>query len=98
MVDGLMLVLERPEAVGQVFNVGNPRSVVTVYDLAVRIRRLMEADVDITHRPLHYTDVEMRIPNIDKARKLLGWEPKVDLDEGLARTIAWYRERQPAPA
>ena len=58
----------------------------------------MEADVDITYRPLHYTDVEMRIPNIDKARKLLGWEPKVDLDEGLARTIAWYRERQPAPA
>ncbi|MGH3100065.1 MAG: NAD-dependent epimerase/dehydratase family protein, partial [Thermoleophilia bacterium] len=98
MVDGLMLVLERPEAVGQVFNVGNPRSVVTVFDLAVRIRRLMEADVDITHRPLHYTDVEMRIPNIDKARKLLGWEPKVDLDEGLARTIAWYRERQPTPA
>ena len=76
MVDGLMLVLERPEAVGQVFNVGNPRSVVTVFDLAVRIRRLMEADVDITHRPLHYTDVEMRIPNIDKARKLLGWEPR----------------------
>jgi len=98
MVDGLMLVLERPEAVGQVFNVGNPRSVVTVFDLAVRIRRLMEADVDITHRPLHYTDVEMRIPNIDKARKLLGWEPKVDLDEGLARTIAWYRERELASA
>jgi nucleoside-diphosphate-sugar epimerase len=98
MVDGLMLVLERPEAVGQVFNIGNPRSVVTVFDLAVRIRRLMETDVDITYRPLHYTDVEMRIPNVDKARTLLGWEPKVDLDDGLARTIAWYRERQPAPA
>jgi nucleoside-diphosphate-sugar epimerase len=39
----------------------------------------------------------MRIPNVDKARKLLGWEAKVDLDEGLMRTIAWYRERQPAP-
>ena len=80
------------------FNIGNPRSVVTVYDLATRIRRLMEADVEITHRPLHYTDVEMRIPNIDKARNLLGREPHVDLDEGLVRTIAWYRERQPAPA
>jgi UDP-glucose 4-epimerase len=98
LVDALLLVLERPEAVGEVFNIGNERSVLTVLDLATRIRALMEADVEINFRPLHYTDVEMRIPNIDKVRKLLGWEPKVDLDEGLARTIAWYRERQPAPA
>ena len=41
-------------------------------------------------------DVEIRIPNVSKARELLGFEAKVDLDEGLARTIAWYRERQPA--
>jgi nucleoside-diphosphate-sugar epimerase len=98
LIDALLLVLERPEAVGEVFNVGNPRSVVTVFDLASRIRRLMNADIDIKFRPLHYTDVEMRIPNVDKARALLGWEPAVDLDEGLLRTIAWYRERQPAPA
>jgi UDP-glucose 4-epimerase len=98
LADALLLVLERPEAVGEVFNVGNQRSVVTIFDLASRIRRLMGADVEIKFRPLHYTDVEMRIPNVDKARALLGWEPKVDLDEGLARTIAWYRERQPAPA
>jgi UDP-glucose 4-epimerase len=98
LVDALLLVLERPEAVGEVYNVGNPRSVVTVFDLAVRVRRLMGADSEITFRPLHYTDVEMRIPNIDKARRELSWEPRVDLDEGLAKTIAWYRERQPAPA
>jgi nucleoside-diphosphate-sugar epimerase len=98
LVDALLLVLERPEAVGEVYNIGNPRSVVTVFDLAARIRRLMESDSEITFRPLHYTDVEMRIPNIDKARRELGWAPQVDLDEGLARTIAWYRERQPAPA
>jgi UDP-glucose 4-epimerase len=98
LVDALLLVLERPEAVGEVFNVGNPRSVVTVFDLATRIRRLMDASVELRFQPLHYTDVEMRIPNIDKARTLLGWEPKVDLDEGLVRTIAWYRERQPTPA
>jgi nucleoside-diphosphate-sugar epimerase len=41
---------------------------------------------------LHYTDVELRIPNIEKARELLGFEATVDLDEGLERTIAWYRE------
>jgi UDP-glucose 4-epimerase len=98
LVDALLLVLERPEAVGEVYNIGNARSVVTVFDLAMRIRRLMGSSSEITFRPLHYTDVEMRIPNIDKARRELGWEPRVDLDEGLAKTIAWYRERQPAPA
>jgi nucleoside-diphosphate-sugar epimerase len=40
----------------------------------------------------------MRIPNVDKARTLLGFEPRVELDEGLARTIAWYRARKPAAA
>ena len=98
LVDALLLVLERPEAVGEVYNIGNPRSVVTVFDLAMRIRRLMGSVADVTFRPLHYTDVEMRIPNIDKARRELRWEPLIDLDEGLAKTIAWYRERQPAPA
>lgn len=96
MVDAVLLCLERPEAVGQSFNVGNNRSVVTIYDLAQRVRRIMDAGVDIVFQPLHYTDVELRIPNVDKARALLGFEAKVDLDEGLARTIAWYKSRQPA--
>ena len=95
VVEALLAMLEREEAVGQVFNVGNPRSVVTVFDLASRIKRLAESDSEIVFKPLHYTDVEMRIPNVDKALKLLEWEPRVDLDDGLARTIAWYRERQP---
>ena len=95
IVEALLLILEREEAVGQVFNVGNARSVVTVFDLAARIKRLAGSDSEIVFKPLHYTDVEMRIPNVDKARKQLGWEPQVDLDDGLERTIAWYRERQP---
>ena len=41
--------------------------------------------------PLVYADVELRIPNVEKASELLGWEPQVELDDGLARTIAWYR-------
>jgi nucleoside-diphosphate-sugar epimerase len=95
IVEALLKILEREEAIGQVFNVGNPRSVVTVFDLAARIKRLSGSDSEIVFKPLHYTDVEMRIPNVDKARKQLGWEPQVDLDDGLERTIAWYRERQP---
>jgi UDP-glucose 4-epimerase len=95
IVEALLAILERDEAVGEVFNIGNPRSVVTVFDLASRIRRLIGSDSEIVFRALHYTDVEMRIPNVDKARKLLAWEPQVDLDDGLAHTIAWYRERRP---
>jgi nucleoside-diphosphate-sugar epimerase len=93
MVAGVLLCLERPEAVGQTFNIGNPRSSVTIYDLAQRVKRLSGADGDIVFQPLHYADVELRIPNVEKARELLGWEPEVELDDGLERTIAWYRER-----
>jgi UDP-glucose 4-epimerase len=92
MVEAVLLCLERPEAVGQSFNVGNPRSAVTIYDLAHRIKRLTGCPGEILFQPLHYQDVELRIPNVDKARELLGFEACVELDEGLERTIAWYRE------
>ena len=98
MVEALLLCLEHEAAIGQTFNVGNSRSVVTVLDLAQRIRRLAGADVDIRFEPHRSPDVEIRIPNVRKARELLGFEAKVDLDEGLARTIAWYRARKPAVA
>jgi UDP-glucose 4-epimerase len=96
MVEALLLCLERPEAVGQSFNVGNPRSAVTIFDLAQRVKRLTGCPGEIVFQPLHYTDVELRIPNVAKAREQLGFEAKVELDEGLERTIAWYRSRRPA--
>ena len=98
MVSGVLACLERSEAVGQAFNIGNPRSSVTIYDLAQRIKRLMQYDGEIVFQPLHYADVELRIPNVEKARELLGWEPRVELDDGLQKTIAWYRERLPVSA
>ena len=93
MVQAVLLALERPEAVGQSFNVGNARSTVTIYDLAQRIKRLTGCSGEIVFQPLHYADVEIRIPNVEKARELLGFEAQVELDDGLARTIAWYREK-----
>src|SRR5712691_728317 len=96
MIEALLLALERDEAVGETFNIGNARSTVTILDLAQRIKRLTGSESEIVFRPLHYVDVEIRIPNVDKARNLLGFESKVDLDDGLARTIAWYKERKPA--
>ena len=93
MVECLLLCLERPEAVGQSFNVGNARSAVTIFDLAQRVKRLTGCPGEIRFEPLNYVDVELRIPNADKARELLGFDAAVELDDGLARTIAWYRER-----
>ena len=98
MVRAVLLCLERPEAVGQSFNVGNPRSAVTIYDLARRVKRLTGCPGEIVFQPLHYADVEIRIPNVEKAREALGFEAEVELDEGLERTIAWYRARKPAHA
>ncbi len=92
MVRGLLLCLEHPAAIGESFNIGNARSAVTIFDLAGRIKRLSGCPGEIVFQPLHYTDVELRIPNVTKARDLLGFEAEVDLEEGLARTIAWYRE------
>ena len=93
MVDAVLLSLEREEAIGQSFNIGNARSTVTIYDLALRIKRIAGATGEITFQPLHYADVEIRMPNVQKARELLGFEAKIDLDEGLARTIEWYRTK-----
>ena len=98
MVEGLLLTLEHPNAVGESFNIGNARSAVTIFDLARRIKALSGCSGEIVFQPLHYLDVELRIPNVDKARTLLGFEAKVELDEGLERTIAWYREKLATPA
>jgi UDP-glucose 4-epimerase len=98
MVEAALLCLERPEAVGHSFNVGNPRSAVTIYDLAQRVKRLTGCSGEIVFQPLHYADVELRIPNVEKAREILGFEARVELDEGLSRTIAWYKARHPALA
>jgi nucleoside-diphosphate-sugar epimerase len=91
IIEGIMATLERPEAIGQAFNIGNPRSVVTIHNLAREIVRLSSSRSRIVHVPFTSADVELRIPDIGKARDLLGFEPQIDLEEGLLRTIDWYR-------
>jgi len=93
MVDGVLATLSQPEAIGHTFNIGNPRSVLTIFQLAQEIVRLSRSTSSIAFVPWNYGDVDLRIPNIDKARSLLGFEPRVDLVEGLERTIDWYRHR-----
>ena len=92
--DGTLTALTHPAAVGHAFNIGNPRSTVTIYNLAKEILRISASDAGIEFVPWPHPDVELRIPNIDKARALLDYEPKVDLEEGLAATVEWYREAE----
>ncbi|MSP71778.1 MAG: NAD-dependent epimerase/dehydratase family protein [Myxococcales bacterium] len=93
ILEGILAALESPNAVGQAFNIGNPRSTLTIYHLAHQIVQLAASSSTIDFVPLNRTDVELRIPNIDKAINLLGFAPKVNLEEGLLRTIHWYRSK-----
>lgn len=91
MVEGVVSVLHTPEAAGQIFHIGNPNEVETALGLAKRISALVPGSV-IQMQPVEHAEVRARIPSIDKARKLLGYEPKVSLDQGLRSTLQWFRE------
>jgi dTDP-glucose 4,6-dehydratase len=92
MIDGTILCLEKEEAVGNIFNIGNPRGTVTITSLAEKIVQLCHSASRIVYIPKNYVDVDLRIPNIEKAGEILGFEPRYGLDEGLIKTIDWYRE------
>jgi len=98
IVEGVVLALTKQEAIGQAFNIGNPRSVVTVYNLAREVIRIANSSSKIRFETVDRADVELRIPRIDKAQKLLGFSPKVDLEEGLQITVDWYRGQLAAQA
>ena len=91
IVDAILLALENESAVGHAFNVGNPRSTVTIFNLAREIVRLAASSSEIEFVKWPHPDVEIRVPAVDKARELLGFQAKVNLEEGLLRTIKWYR-------
>ena len=91
-VDALLQCLEVKEAVGQAFNIGNARNTLTIYELAKKIISLCNSKSRIIFKAIDFTDVDIRVPNITKARDILGYEPKFDLEEGLARTIEWVRD------
>ena len=91
IVDAILLTLERPEAVGHAFNVGNPRATVTIYQLARMVVSLAQSQSELRFVDWPYADVELRIPDTSKAKELLGFQARVELEDGLARTLDWYR-------
>lgn len=94
MVEGVLCALEHPNAVGESFNIGNARAVTTIYGLAQAVCRVVNSSSKIVFRDALSADIELRIPKIGKAKDLIGFEAKVDLEEGLKRTATWVAENE----
>ncbi|MDQ3020697.1 MAG: NAD-dependent epimerase/dehydratase family protein [Bacteroidota bacterium] len=92
MVDGIELCLTNKNAVGEIINIGNPKGTITISSLAEKIITLCKSKSKIIYIPKNYVDVELRIPSIEKAKDLLGFAPKIDLNEGIVRTHNWYKK------
>jgi dTDP-glucose 4,6-dehydratase len=93
LVDGIHRLLQSP--VTDPVNIGNPHEM-TLLELAKRVLRITGSSSEIVFRPLPEDDPKVRQPDITRARTLLGWEPRVDTDEGLRLTIDWFRSRRAA--
>lgn len=96
MVNGVMCALEHQNAIGESFNIGNARAVTTIYGLAEAVCRVVGSKSRIVFRPALSADIELRIPNVDKALERIGFAAAVDLDEGLRRTVQWIAANEHA--
>ncbi|MBV6478464.1 MAG: dTDP-glucose 4,6-dehydratase [Ignavibacteria bacterium] len=92
MIKGIELCITNKKAVGEVFNIGNPKGTITISSLAEKIVSLTKTKSRIVYVPKNYVDVELRIPSIEKAQSILGFKPNVNLDEGIIRTYNWYKK------
>ena len=91
-VDALQHLVEDERIESGTFNIGNPRATYSTLGLARLICQIAEQDTPIVFKDVKRTEVRVRVPNIDKARALLDFKPKVDLAEGLKLTYEYYRE------
>lgn len=93
MIDGVLLAMAHPKAVGESFNIGNQRAVETIYGLANTVVRVLNSKSSIRYTRKDYVDVELRIPMVKKAQEILGFEAKIDLEEGIRRSAEYYRQQ-----
>lgn len=92
MVEGLFKALTHPRAIGESFNIGNARAVTTIYGLAQTVCRVLNSKSKIKFRQALSADIELRIPSVQKAQELIGFQAKIDLEEGICKTAEWFRE------
>lgn len=92
MIDGIVLCMQNKKAIGEVLNIGNPRGTITVLRLVETIIRLTNSKSEVAFVPHIVEDISLRVPDIEKAERILGFRPKVDLEEGLIKALDWYRQ------
>lgn len=90
-VDCLLRCMEDPKAIGESFNLGNSRAVITTLGLAQTVCRVLDSKSRIHFRPQLSADIELRIPSVEKAKKILGFKAKIDLDEGILKTAEYFK-------
>lgn len=90
MVDGMVKAMFTEGLTGEIINLGRPEEY-RIIDFAKKIKKLTESKSEIVFKPPLPDDPEQRRPDITKAKKLLKWQPKVSVDEGLKKTIEYYR-------
>lgn len=91
-INGLKLLMEKDEANGEIINIGNPVEF-PILEVAHLVKGLVNSESSITFHPLPKDDPKVRRPDIEKAKRLLGWEPIFTLEEGLALTVMEYRTK-----
>jgi UDP-glucuronate decarboxylase len=91
-IKGLMKLMEEDRATGEIINIGNPIEY-TILDIAKLVKSLANSTSQITFHPLPKDDPKVRKPDIEKAKRILGWEPVVALEEGLEETIVQFRKK-----
>jgi dTDP-glucose 4,6-dehydratase len=90
LVDGILRLAASP--VNDPVNIGNPHEM-SIEEIARTIIRMTGSSSTLSFRPLPTDDPKVRQPDITRARSLLGWEPKVALEDGLTSTIAYFRQK-----
>lgn len=93
LVDASMQCLRRDDAVGQAFNIGNPMNTHTIIDLARKVIDLCDSQSEIRFEKPEFSDIDIRVPSIDKAREVLDFQPSVGMREGLDRSVKWWRSQ-----
>lgn len=92
-VNCLVRCIEDPKAIGESFNIGNARAVITILGLAQTVCRVLNSKSDIVFDPPLSADIAIRIPSVEKANQVLGFKAKVDLEEGILKTAESFKQQ-----
>jgi len=88
---GILLLLINQKAKGEIVNIGNSEEI-TILELAKKIKRLIKSTSSLTFHAMPEDDPTRRCPDVSRAERLLGWKPKIGLEQGLVRTIRWFKK------